>query len=113
MAKKKIKKSDETINIKPTLLTRFLLRAAPRWGIMRLAGELQFPASRLAMKAHRVFAKISRVDVVPLRDGWRGFQIILDHSLSLYFFQDDDHFIYDGFEIGAYGNGEVTVFDKT
>lgn len=97
---------------KLTWLTRTLLWLAPKRGILRLAEEIGFPSGGLARKAHRIFEKIERVDVLPSTGGGRGFQIVLDGILSLYFFQDGDHFVYDGFEIGEYEKGDVTVFDR-
>ena len=63
-------------------------------------------------KAHEVFAEIERIDIVPHVGTERGFRIILDGKTSLWFYQDGDHFKYDGFEMGEYEKGEVTVFDK-
>ena len=38
--------------------------------------------------------------------------IVIDRSTALYFYQDSDHFKYDGFEIGEYEKGDVTIFDN-
>ncbi len=62
-------------------------------------------------EAHDLFSKIRRVDLLPLKLGYRGFMIVLDKKTALYFHQDYDHFIYDGFEIGEYEKGDVTIFD--
>ena len=50
-----------------------------------------------------------KIDIVPLGPGSQGFQFIIDSSTSLYFYQDGDHFVYDGYEMGQYGKGEVTI----
>ena len=42
----------------------------------------------------------------------RGLIITLDQKFTLWFFQDGDHFVYDGFEIGEYEKGDVTIFDS-
>jgi len=61
--------------------------------------------------AQKLFGDCRRIDIQPLSGENRGFIITLDNNFSLWFFQDGDHFVYDGFETGAYDNGEVTVFD--
>jgi hypothetical protein len=92
--------------------TRTLLRVAVPWGLGRLAKELQGPGIEMSQRAHALFAKTERVDVIPLRTDLRGFRVILDSTLALYFIQAGDHFVYDGFELGPYcDDGDVTVFD--
>lgn len=90
--------------------TRFLLRVWPVMGVKKLARELGFD-SRKMEKADKLFAG-KKVDIVPLDGGQRGFQIIIDRATALYFYQDGDHFVYDGSEVGEYEKGDVTVFDK-
>jgi hypothetical protein len=92
--------------------TKLLLSIAIPWGMGRLARELGGHGIELSKKADAFFGKTERVDVVPSRDGSRGFQLVIDQALSLYFCQDGDHFVYDGFEMGAYEAGEVTIFDE-
>ena len=62
--------------------------------------------------AQKLFGQVKRIDIQPLSGGHRGFIIYLDNKFSLWFYQDGDHFVYDGFEMGDYENGEVTVFDN-
>ena len=62
--------------------------------------------------AEKLFRNCERIDVQPLSSGSRGFIITLDNNFSMCFFQDHDHFVYDGFETGEYDNGDVTVFDN-
>jgi len=93
-------------------LTRVLLGLSLSWGMNRLARELNAPDIERSKKAHALFQKIERVDIVPSRSNLRGFRIVLDSLLSLYFSQDGDHFVYDGFEIGPDDEGDVTIFDK-
>lgn len=93
-------------------LTRLLLRIALPWGFARLAKELSRPGLAAAKRAHAVFAPAERVDLIPSRADLRGFRLVLDQMLVLYFIQDGDHFIYDGFEFGTMcEEGDVTVFD--
>lgn len=62
---------------------------------------------------HEVFSKTERVDLFPLNSQrGRGFLLVLDQKTALYFYQDGDRFIYDGFEMGEYEKGDVTVFDE-
>lgn len=92
------------------LWTRFLLRIWPLAGIKRLSRELGLDPDAAA-KAHAAFKHAERIDIVPSQSGLRGFQLIIDRSTALYFYQDGDHFVYDGFESGEYEKGDVTVFD--
>lgn len=91
--------------------TRLLLRFWPLAGIKNLSRELGVDPE-LAEQAHKAFENTKRIDLVPSASGGRGFQIIIDRSTSLYFYQDGDHFVYDGFENGEYKKGDVTIFDK-
>lgn len=93
-----------------SLKTRLLLRIWPLAGIKNLSREMGIDPD-LAGKAHAAFQDTERIDVVPLQSGGRGFQLIIDGSTALYFYQDGDHFVYDGFENGTYEKGDVTVFD--
>jgi len=92
-------------------LTRALLSFALPWGLGRLAKELGGPGIEMSKKALALFARAERIDIVPSRSELRGFQLIIDNILSLYFVQDGDRFVYDGFEMGPYEDGDVTVFD--
>lgn len=91
--------------------TRVLLRFAPLRGVRRLSRKMGIDPD-IADKANALFAGTERVDIVPSRTGTRGFQIILNRSTALYFYQDGDHFVYDGFESGEYDKGDVTLFDE-
>ena len=44
-------------------------------------------------------------------DAIRGFILVMDRKTALFFYQQGDHFSYDGFEMGQYNKGEVTVVD--
>jgi hypothetical protein len=94
-----------------SLLTKALLGISLKWGMARLAKELARPGGKLSKRAHALFSQVEKVDIVPSRSDLRGFQIILDRGFSLFFYQDGDHFVYDGFEMGPYKAGDVTVFD--
>jgi hypothetical protein len=63
-------------------------------------------------KARAVFGSAERIDLYPLSGSQRGFILVLDLKTALYFYQDGDHFKYDGFEMGEYEKGNVTVFDN-
>jgi len=97
---------------KVSWLTRTLLGLSLTWGVSRLARELSMPGIETSKKAHALFQGIERVDIIPSQSSMRGFRIMLDGLLSLYFSQDGDHFVYDGFEMGPDDEGDVTIFDK-
>ena len=62
--------------------------------------------------ADKLFADCQRIDIQPTSGGSRGFILTLDNKLTLWFFQDGDHFTFDGYEMGEYDSGEVTDFDQ-
>ncbi|MEK9181356.1 MAG: hypothetical protein AAB871_03910 [Patescibacteria group bacterium] len=64
-------------------------------------------------KAQQVFGKVKTIDLIPLdSSNGRGFMLVLDRKTSLWFLQDGDHFVYDGFEMGEYEKGDVAIFDQ-
>ncbi len=92
--------------------TKFLMRFSPKL-FLRLAakeGGIDYQDLERAME---LFGKAKRIDFQPMSgtDG-RGLVITLDQKLSLWFYQDSDHFTFDGYEIGEYDKGKVTVFDR-
>ncbi|MEX0877792.1 MAG: hypothetical protein WDZ40_02955 [Candidatus Spechtbacterales bacterium] len=90
--------------------TRFLLTFWPKKGIIKLTRELGLNPDQMN-KAESLFRNTKRIDIIPSQTVQRGFQIILDSSTALYFYQDGDRFIYDGAEVGEYEKGDVTIFD--
>jgi hypothetical protein len=92
--------------------TRLLLSIALPWGLGRLAKELHGPELERSKQAHALFAKAERIDIIPAQADLRGFRLVIDNILSLYFVQDGEHFVYDGFEMGLCEDGDVTVFDR-
>ena len=90
---------------------RWLLRIAPRLMIGHMLRKSGVDAVDL-VATYKFFGN-KRIDLIPLdsRKG-RGFLLVLDQKVSLWFFQDGDHFVYDGFEVGRYRQGEVTIFDN-
>ncbi|MEK7065330.1 MAG: hypothetical protein AAB963_02700 [Patescibacteria group bacterium] len=68
--------------------------------------------SRLNIPWHKkLILKFFPLQPLSGNDG-RGFIIFVDNKISFWFFQDGDHFKYDGFEMGEYGDGNVQVFDN-
>ncbi len=65
-------------------------------------------------KLHEVFSQSKTIDLFPLNsvEYGRGFMLVLDRETALYFYQDSEHFKYDGFEMGHYEVGDVTIFDN-
>jgi hypothetical protein len=49
--------------------------------------------------------------IAPLRNS-RGFILTLDNEVSLWFNQEGDCFKYDGWEVGNYKDGDITVLDN-
>ncbi len=62
-------------------------------------------------KLDKVFRSAETVDIVPTSVG-RGFIVTINRKASFWFYQDGDHFKYDGYEIGEYDKADVTIFDK-
>lgn len=96
--------------VKIDWFTKMLLRFWPILAMKCLAKKMGIN-NPLFDQFHAVFSKVKRVDLLPLRSSCRGFMVVLDEKTALYFYQDGDHFIYDGFEMGEYDKGDVTIFD--
>lgn len=91
--------------------TRMLMRFSPNLGIKTLHKHLGID-SDVYEKAHNVFSNIQRIDIFPLCGNHRGFILTLDEKTALFFYQNGDHFKYDGWETGNYAKGDVTIFDQ-
>lgn len=52
-----------------------------------------------------------RLDFFPLKSS-RGFKIVIDNKFCLWFFQEGDHFVYDGWGAGKHSKGDISIFDK-
>lgn len=91
-------------------LEKLLLRFWPTLAMKRFAREMGIENPPFG-KAHDLFAGVERIDIIPFKSGYRGFILVLDGKTALYFYQDGDHFVYDGYEMGKYDKGEVTLFD--
>lgn len=99
------------INRKISWHRKLLLKLWPRVAFKLFAKELGV-ANPVFDKAHDIFSSTERIDLYPVASGQRGFIVILDLKTALYFYQDGDHFKYDGFEMGEYDGGDVTIFDN-
>lgn len=98
-------------DIKISWHRKLLLKLWPKAAFKLFAKELGI-VNPVFDKAHDIFGNIKRVDIYPSASGQRGFIVILDLKTALYFYQDGDHFKYDGFEMGEYDRGDVTIFDN-
>lgn len=78
---------------------------------MRLLAKNQGIKNVVFKKIHEIFKNSQRIDIFPTVGNQRGFIIIIDQETAIYFYQNGDHFEYDGFEMGEYEKGEVTIFD--
>jgi hypothetical protein len=92
-------------------LTKLYIKFFPKSFLKQAVLENNFDPKKIDY-AGKLFSDCQRIDIQPLAGSARGFIITLDNKFSLWFFQDGDHFIYDGFETGEYDDGEVTVFDS-
>ncbi len=90
---------------------KLLIKFWPKMAFRVFAKEMGI-SNPVFDKASEVFGRAERIDIHPLSGPSRGFVIILDLKTALFFYQDGDHFVYDGFEIGEYEKGDVTIFDK-
>lgn len=91
-------------------LIRFLERRVP--SLVEPALLLSFRLfEREAERMHAAFDRTGRIDIEPLSGDGRGFRLITDRRTAFYFRQDGDGFEYDGYEVGEYGKGDVTLFD--
>lgn len=92
-------------------LDKLLLKTWPKFEMRRMAKRMVID-NVIFDKLHEVFDKVERVDIFPSGGNKRGFILVLDRQTALFFYQDGDHFEYDGFEMGEYNKGEVTIFDS-
>ncbi len=88
---------------------KFLLKHWPNIAMRHLANKMDIQ-NVVFDKLHEAFDGSDRIDIFPTH-GTRGFILILDRETALYFYQEGDHFKYDGFEMGPYEKGDVTIFD--
>lgn len=89
---------------------KILLLLSPKLGMKKLAKKMGIK-NVLFDKAHELFSNVERLDIIPTQSETRGFIMILDGQTALYFYQNGDHFSYDGYEMGEYDKGDVTIFD--
>ena len=93
-------------------LTKTLMKISPRLLFRWAAFDNKLDYAKVE-QANKLFSNTKRIDFSPFGGvHGRGLVMYLDNKLSLHFYQDGNTFYYDGFEIGPYENGDVTVFDK-
>ena len=107
-----MEEKDENKSVKISPLMRLFLWLAPDYALKLLArrsgdGEIIFD------KLHEALVSTKRVDLFKTGSNSRGFILVLDQRTALFFYQDGDHFIYDGWETGEYGKGEITILDNS
>lgn len=98
------------MNIMNSWLDKFLLKYWPNLAFRRAAKKLNIQ-NTVFSRLDEVFCASKRIDVIPTA-GLRGFVFAIDQETAFYFYQIGDHFEYDGFEMGPYGKGDVTIFDN-
>ena len=90
---------------------KLLLKFWPDLEMRRLAKRMAID-NPVFDKLHEVLNSVKAIDIFPYSGNSRGFILVLDRQTALFFNQDGDHFEYDGFEMGEYNKGEVTIFDN-
>lgn len=101
----------QPIKNKITRLDKILLKFWPNREMHRLARRMKINQA-VFEKLHEIFHKTQTIDIFPIAGNSRGFILVLDRQTAIFFYQDGDHFSYDGFEMGEYGKGDVTIFDN-
>jgi len=95
---------------KITWLDKILLKFWPDQEMRRLAKRMKI--NQVVFEdLHEIFHKTETIDIFPVAGNSRGFILVLDRQTAIFFYQDGDHFSYDGFEMGQYVKGDVTIFD--
>lgn len=103
-------KSGDTSRLDIPWHEKFLMKISPRLFMKICAGDLGLDYKKVDL-AFKLF-KDAKIHIQPMSGAnGRGFIVFLDNKLSLWFNQDGNHFEYDGFEMGEYDDGKVTVFD--
>lgn len=93
-----------------SLFERFLIAFFPK-GFLRHVAKLKGVDKRVDA-AYKLFRQKDRVDLFPFGSGeGRSLILVLNKELALFFEQEGDHFMFDGFEMGKYIPGDVSVFD--
>lgn len=91
--------------------TRMLFILSPFRALCRVAEKMGVSPD-IAMMAHDLFVDVKCVEIARTASDQRGFILTINRNTALYFYQDGDHFAYDGFEMGTYDPGDVQVFDR-
>ncbi len=100
-------------NLKPLELSwwkQLLFKFCPKMIFKVMAKKMKIDNTAFD-KLHDVFSKTEKIDIFSNMDNERGFILVLNRQTALYFYQNGNHFKYDGFEIGEYDKGDVTIFD--
>jgi hypothetical protein len=92
-----------------TFFDRLFLKYCPDFAMRRYAKKMGIK-DIVFDKAHQMFLGAKRIDFFPSVTG-RGLIIVIDLKTTLFFYQEGDHFTYDGYEMGKYNKGDVAVFD--
>lgn len=92
-----------------SIFTKLLLKYCPNLAMRILAKKMGIK-NIIFDKAHEALFKTERIDFFPTVGG-RGLVMVIDRETALFFYQEGDHFVYDGYEMGSYNKGDVTIFD--
>lgn len=89
---------------------KLALKISPRL-FMSLMARKQGMDDSFIDQAESLF-RGKKIHISPMKGSpGRGFILVIDNNKTLWFDQDGDHFEYDGFEMGEYNDGDVTVLD--
>lgn len=92
--------------------TRLMFKFWPFLGVKLINRRLGVK-NEIFEVAQELFSKAKFVDVFPTNSRYsRGFILVLNRDAAFFFDQDGDHFKYDGFEMGKYEKGDITIFDN-
>lgn len=95
---------------KLSFIHKFLLKYWPTLAMRLFANDIGIK-NIIFDKAHEALFNTERIDFFP-NIGGRGLTIVIDSKTALFFYQEDNHFVYDGYEIGTYNKEDVTIFDN-
>ena len=96
------------INI--SILEELLLKFCPTLAMRYFAKQIGIK-NIVFDKFHETLFKVDRIDFFPVYGG-RGFVLVINNETALFFYQEGDHFVYDGYEMGKYNKGDVTILDN-
>ncbi|MFA6536843.1 MAG: hypothetical protein WCT18_00415 [Patescibacteria group bacterium] len=84
---------------------RFLMKFFPKYFFKIYADKINVNSDDIELSSNLFENK--KIHIQPLSGGSRGFILTLDNKLTLWFYQNGNHFEYDGFEMGEYEDLDI------